>query len=293
MGRQLSPCGVIEQSITLKFRKTIWTPFVTAMKKYRLLSEGDRVAVCISGGKDSMLLAKLMQMLRRYSDFPFELEFIVMDPGYLPKNRQKIIDNAEKLEIPIKIFETDIFDSVKDVKDSPCYLCARMRRGNLYSFAKSLGCNKIALGHHFDDVIETLMMSILYGSQIQGMIPKLHSTNFEGMQLIRPMYMVHEDAIIAWRNYNNLEFLQCACRFTEQVEDEIAESKRLETKRLIAELKKTNPQVAENIFNSMNNVAVDTMCEYKLDGVRHSFLERFPDDRTARNSDTDKKDILS
>lgn len=293
MGRQLSPCGVIEQSITLKFRKTIWTPFVTAMKKYRLLSEGDRVAVCISGGKDSMLLAKLMQMLRRYSDFPFELEFIVMDPGYLPKNRQKIIDNAEKLEIPIKIFETDIFDSVKDVKDSPCYLCARMRRGNLYSFAKSLGCNKIALGHHFDDVIETLMMSILYGSQIQGMIPKLHSTNFEGMQLIRPMYMVHEDAIIAWRNYNNLEFLQCACRFTEQVEDEIAESKRLETKRLIAELKKTNPQVAENIFNSMNNVAVDTMCEYKLDGVRHSFLERFPDDRTARDSDTDKKDILS
>ena len=293
MGRQLSPCGVIEQSITLKFRKTIWTPFVTAMKKYRLLSEGDRVAVCISGGKDSMLLAKLMQMLRRYSDFPFELEFIVMDPGYLPKNRQKIIDNAEKLEIPIKIFETDIFDSVKDVKDSPCYLCARMRRGNLYSFAKSLGCNKIALGHHFDDVIETLMMSILYGSQIQGMIPKLHSTNFEGMQLIRPMYMVHEDAIIAWRNYNNLECLQCACRFTEQVEDEIAESKRLETKRLIAELKKTNPQVAENIFNSMNNVAVDTMCEYKLDGVRHSFLERFPDDRTARDSDTDKKDILS
>lgn len=293
MGRQLSPCGIIEQSITLKFRKTIWTPFVTAMKKYRLLSEGDRVAVCISGGKDSMLLAKLMQMLRRYSDFPFDLEFIVMDPGYLPKNRQKIIDNAEKLEIPIKIFETDIFDSVKDVKDSPCYLCARMRRGNLYSFAKSLGCNKIALGHHFDDVIETLMMSILYGSQIQGMIPKLHSTNFEGMQLIRPMYMVHEDAIIAWRNYNDLEFLQCACRFTEQVENEIAESKRLETKRLIAELKKTNPQVAENIFNSMNNVAVDTMCEYKLDGIRHSFLERFPDDRTAQDAGTDKKDILS
>ena len=293
MGRQLSPCGIIEQSITLKFRKTIWQPFVTAMKKYRLLSEGDKVAVCISGGKDSMLLAKLMQMLRRYSDFPFDLEFIVMDPGYLPQNRQKIIDNAEKLEIPIKIFETDIFDSVKDVKNSPCYLCARMRRGNLYSFAKSIGCNKIALGHHFDDVIETLMMSILYGSQIQGMIPKLHSTNFEGMQLIRPMYMVHEDAIIAWRNYNGLSFLQCACRFTEQVNDQVAESKRQETKRLIAELKKTNPQVAENIFNSLNNVAVDTMCEYKLDGVRHSFLEKFPDDRPAQDSSTDKKDILS
>ena len=293
MGRQLTPCGMIEQSITLKFRKTIWQPFVTAMKKYRLLSEGDKVAVCISGGKDSMLLAKLMQMLRRYSDFPFDLEFIVMDPGYLPKNRQKIIDNAEKLEIPIKIFETDIFDSVKDVKNSPCYLCARMRRGNLYSFARSLGCNKIALGHHFDDVIETLMMSILYGSQIQGMVPKLHSTNFEGMQLIRPMYMVHEDAIIAWRNYNELSFLQCACRFTEQVNDEVAESKRQETKRLIAELKKTNPQVAENIFNSMNNVCVDTMCEYKLDGLRHSFLEKFPDDRPPQPGSGSDKDILS
>jgi len=293
MVRQLSPCGIIEQSITLKFRKTIWQPFVTAMKKYRMLSEGDRVAVCISGGKDSMLLAKLMQMLRRYSDFPFELEFIVMDPGYLPQNRQKIIDNAEKLEIPIKIFETDIFDSVKDVKNSPCYLCARMRRGNLYSFAKSLGCNKIALGHHLDDVIETLMMSILYGAQIQGMVPKLHSTNFEGMQLIRPMYMVHESAIISWRDYNNLSFLQCACRFTEKANEEIAESKRLETKRLIAELKKTNPQVMENIFNSMNNVAVDTMREYKLNGVRHSFLEKFPDDRPADDTNTDPKDILS
>ena len=293
MGRQLTPCGMIEQSITLKFRKTIWQPFVTAIKKYRLLSEGDKVAVCISGGKDSMLLAKLMQMLRRYSDFPFDLEFIVMDPGYLPQNRQKIIDNAAKLEIPIKIFDTDIFDSVKDVKDSPCYLCARMRRGHLYSFAKSLGCNKIALGHHFDDVIETLMMSILYGAQIQGMIPKLHSTNFEGMQLIRPMYMVHESAIIAWRDYNNLSFLQCACRFTEQVENEVAESKRQETKRIIAELKKTNPQVMENIFNSMNNVSVDTMCEYKLNGVRHSFLEKFPDDRPASDGNADPKDILS
>ena len=268
------------------------------MKKYQLLSEGDRVAVCISGGKDSMLLAKLMQMLQRYSDFPFDLEYLVMDPGYLPENRQRIIDNAARLELPIKIFDTDIFNSVSDIKDSPCYLCARMRRGYLYSFAKSLGCNKIALGHHFDDVIETLLMSILYGSQIQGMIPKLHSTNFEGMQLIRPLYMVHEDAIIAWRDHNDFSFLQCACRFTEQVQDEIAESKRLETKRLIAELKKTNPQVDENIFNSMNNVCLDTLCEYKTGGQRHSFLERFPQNpKTDSDSSTPKsrknKDILS
>lgn len=275
MGRQLTPCGIIEQSITSKYRKTIWHPFVAALKRYELLSEGDRVAVCISGGKDSMLLAKLMQMLRRYSDFPFELEYIVMDPGYLPKNRRRIMDNAEKLELPIKIFDTTIFNSVSEVKNSPCYLCARMRRGHLYSYARSLGCNKIALGHHFDDVIETLMMSILYGSQIQGMLPKLHSTNFEGMELIRPLYMVHEDAIISWRDYNDLNFLQCACRFTERAASEVAESKRLETKLLIAELKKNNPQVAENIFNSMNNVCVDTMCEYKLNGERHSFLENF------------------
>ena len=249
-----------------------------AVDDYNMIEEGDRIAVGISGGKDSMLLAKLMQMLRRYSDFPFDLEFIVMDPGYLPQNRQKIIDNAEKLEIPIKIFNTDIFDSVKDVKDSPCYLCARMRRGNLYSFAKSLGCNKIALGHHFDDVIETLMMSILYGSQIQGMVPKLHSTNFEGMQLIRPMYMVHEDAIIAWRDHNNLSFLQCACRFTENVEMAEEFSARKRVKELIAQLKKENFNVENCIFQSIHNVQLDTMVGFKQAGTVHSFLERFEKD---------------
>ncbi|MBR2461254.1 MAG: tRNA 2-thiocytidine biosynthesis protein TtcA [Clostridia bacterium] len=289
MSRQLSPCGLIEQSITLKFRKTIWHPFVAAMKKYELLSEGDRVAVCISGGKDSMLLAKLMQMLQRYSDFPFELEYIVMDPGYLPENRQRIIYNAARLELPIKIFDTDIFDTVVDIESSPCYLCARMRRGHLYSFAKSLGCNKIALGHHFNDVIETLMMSILYGSQIQGMLPKLHSTNFEGMQLIRPLYMVHEDAIMAWRDHNGFSFLQCACRFTERAHQDIAESKRMEVKQLIADLKINNPQVDENIFNSMNNVCIDTLCEYKTDGVRHSFLERFSRPRRAADGEVESK----
>ncbi len=279
MARELTECGMIERSLTLKFRKRIWHPFIEAMKRYELVSEGDRVAVCISGGKDSMLLAKLMQMLQRYSDYPFELEYIVMDPGYLPENRKRITDNAALLELPIKIFDTDIFNSVSEVKDSPCYLCARMRRGHLYSFARSLGCNKIALGHHFNDVIETLMMSILYGSQVQGMLPKLHSTNFEGMELIRPLYTVHEDAIIAWRDHNSLQFLQCACRFTEMTAETPAESKRLEMKRLIAELKKVNPQVDENIFNSLGNVCVDTVCGYKLNGERHSFLEKF--DRTA------------
>lgn len=279
MARELTECGMIERSLTLKFRKQIWHPFIEAMKRYELVSEGDRVAVCISGGKDSMLLAKLMQMLQRYSDYPFELEYIVMDPGYLPENRKRITDNAALLELPIKIFDTDIFNSVSEVKDSPCYLCARMRRGYLYSFARSLGCNKIALGHHFNDVIETLMMSILYGSQVQGMLPKLHSTNFEGMELIRPLYTVHEDAIIAWRDHNSLQFLQCACRFTEMTAETPAESKRLEMKRLIAELKKVNPQVDENIFNSLGNVCVDTVCGYKLNGERHSFLEKF--DRTA------------
>ena len=266
---------MIEHSITKKFRKTVWQPFVKAVKVYELIQPGDKIAVCISGGKDSMLLAKLMQLLQRHSDFPFELEYIVMDPGYLPENRARITENAARLELPVKIFDTEIFNAVVDIKNSPCYLCARMRRGYLYSYAQSLGCNKIALGHHFNDVIETLLMSMLYGSQIQGMPPKLHSTNFEGMQLIRPLYMVHENAIIAWRDYNEFRFLQCACRFTERASTEVGASKRLEIKQLIAELKKTNPQVEENIFNSMSNVCLDTLCEYKQGGERHSFLERF------------------
>lgn len=234
--------------------------------------------MCISGGKDSMLLAKLMQMLNRHSDVPFELTFLVMDPGYSPANRKKIEDNAALLQIPITVFETEIFDITKSVDQSPCYLCARMRRGYLYSRAKALGCNKIALGHHFSDVIETTVMGMFYGSQLQGMMPKLHSTNFEGMELIRPLYCVHEEDIIAWKNYNGLQFLQCACRFTESISasgDGIGESKRQEIKLLIRALRETNPDIENNIFNSLHSVSLDTFPGYKTKGVRHNFLENY------------------
>ena len=210
MARELTRCQQIERSINKKYRKELWRPFTEAVKKYELIQEGDRIAVCISGGKDSMLLAKMMQMLQRISDYPFEVKYIAMDPGYNAANRQKILDNAEILNIPLTIFDTDIFNVANNTDRNPCYLCARMRRGHLYSKAKECGCNKIALGHHFSDVIETTLMGMLYGAQIQGMRPKLHSTNFEGMELIRPLYCVHEDSIIAWRNYNELEFLHCA-----------------------------------------------------------------------------------
>lgn len=275
MGKELSVTEKIEQSINKKYRKTIWNPYIEAVKRYKLIEEGDRIAVCISGGKDSLLLAVLMKMLCRYSDFPFSVEYICMDPGYLPETRMKILNNAALLGIDIKIFDTDIFDSVVNVKNSPCYLCARMRRGHLYEFAKSLGCNKIALGHHLDDVIETTVMAMFYGSQLQGMPPKLRSTNHVGMQLIRPLYMVEEDAICSWRDYNGLSFLQCACRFTEKVSENEALSKRHETKMLIKELKKTNPQIKMNILNSLHNVCLDTFCEYKTDGVRYTFNELF------------------
>ena len=275
MKKELSRTEQIEQSINKKYRKTIWNPFIESVKRYRLIEENDRIAVCISGGKDSLLLALLMKMLQRYSEFPFHLEYIVMDPGYLPENRQKIVDNAEALGIDIKIFNTDIFDSVENVKSNPCYLCARMRRGHLYEFAASLGCTKIALGHHLDDVIETTLMAMLYGAQLQGMLPKLHSTNHDGMQLIRPLYTVEEDAIISWRDYNGLSFLQCACRFTEKAEEDERLSKRHETKAIIKSLKKDNPLVKMNIFNALHNVCLDTFCEYKQDGVRHDFNEIF------------------
>jgi len=268
----------VEQSIMKKFRKALWTPFVHAIKQYELLSENDRICVCISGGKDSMLLAKLMQLLQRFSDFPFDLIYLVMDPGYNKENREKIEKNAELLDIPITVFETQIFDITYQVEKSPCYLCARMRRGNLYAKAEELGCNKIALGHHFNDVIETTLMGMLYGAQIQGMLPKLHGRNFEKMQLIRPLYRVHEDAIIAWRDYNHLSFLQCACRFTENIELTMhgdSNSKRMETKNIIKNMKKINPYVETNIFNSLHNVNVDTFLEYKTDGERHSFLENY------------------
>lgn len=267
----------VERSINKKFHKTIWSRFTAGINEYNMIEPGDKIAVCISGGKDSMLMAKLFQELKRHNKFPFEVVYLVMDPGYNEVNRQKIEDNARMLNIPITVFESDIFESVVHIEKSPCYLCARMRRGHLYNKAKELGCNKIALGHHYDDVIETILMGMLYGGQVQTMMPKLHSTNFEGMELIRPMYLVREDDIKHWRDYNSLEFLQCACKFTEacaQMHDNPGDvSKRLEVKNLIAQLKKTNPQVESNIFKSVSNVNLSTVIAYKKDGIKHSFLD--------------------
>ena len=268
-----------EESIQKKFHKQLFSPFAKACKTYRLIEEGDRIAVCISGGKDSMLMAKLFQEIKRHRQVEFDLTFLVMDPGYNKENRALIESNAEALGIPITIFESTIFDTVDTIEKSPCYLCARMRRGYLYSKAKELGCNKIALGHHYDDVIETILMGMIHGAQIQTMMPKLHSTNFEGMELIRPLYLVRESDICAWRDYNELHFLQCACHFTDTCttchEDGTTSSKRLETKKLIAELKKTNPFIESNIFRSVENVNLDTVIEYKKDGVRHNFLDEY------------------
>lgn len=275
MSRELEEYERVERSIVKKYRKGIWNPFILAVKKYELIKQGDKIAVCISGGKDSMLLAKLIQQLHSYSDFPFDVEYIVMDPGYNKINRAKIESNAELLHIPIKVFETNIFRVADKTEKSPCYLCARMRRGHLYKMAQQLGCNKIALGHHFNDVIETTLIGMFYGSQLQSMPPKLHSTNFEGMELIRPMYCIHEDAILAWKRYNNLEFIQCACRFTENAENGSGSSKRQEIKELIKSLKRTNPNIEKSIFNSIHSVCLDTMVGYKSDGVEHSFLEKY------------------
>lgn len=268
----------VEQSIRKKFHKKIWSKFTKAINQYQLVKEGDSIAVCISGGKDSMLMAKLFQELKRHSKFSFDVKFLVMDPGYNAVNRKVIEDNAKKLNIPIQIFESDIFESVYHVEKSPCYLCARMRRGHLYSYAKELGCNKIALGHHYDDVIETILMGMLYGAQIQTMMPKLHSTNFEGMELIRPLYLIREEDIKAWRDYNGLHFIQCACKFTDTCttcNNEENQSKRVEIKELIKELKKTNPFVEGNIFKSVENVNLDTVVAYKSEGVRHTFLDNY------------------
>ena len=267
-----------EQSLRKKFKKKIWCKFTKAINQYELVKEGDRIAVCISGGKDSMLMAKLFQELKLHNKFEFDVKFLVMDPGYSPANRKVIEENARKLNIPIHIFESDIFESVFNVEKSPCYLCARMRRGHLYHFAQELGCNKIALGHHYDDVIETILMGMLYGSQIQTMMPKLHSTNFEGMELIRPLYLVREDDIKAWRDYNNLRFIQCACKFTDTCttcNNEENKSKRVEIKELIKTLKQTNPYVEGNIFKSIENVNLDTVVAYKKDGVKHHFLDTY------------------
>ncbi len=267
----------IEESIRKKFRKTIWCRFTKAIREYELVKEGDKVAVCISGGKDSMLMAKLFQELKRHNKFPFEVVFLVMDPGYSPENRQIIENNAQKLNIPVTIFESDIFESVFNIEKSPCFLCARMRRGYLYHKAQELGCNKIALGHHYDDVIETILMGMLYGAQVQTMMPKLHSTNFEGMELIRPLYLVREDDIKKWRDYNDLHFIQCACKFTDTCTTCGGEnaSKRVEVKNLIRQLKETNPFVESNIFKSVENVNLSTIVAYKKDGVKHHFLDDY------------------
>ena len=271
----------VEQSLRKRFKKTIWSKFAKAVNTYELIKPGDHIAVCISGGKDSMLMAKCFQEIKRHNKFEFEVEYLVMDPGYSPENRKVIENNAKKLNVPIKIFESDIFESVYHVDKSPCYLCARMRRGHLYNYAKELGCNKIALGHHYDDVIETILMGMLYGAQVQTMMPKLHSTNFEGMELIRPLYLVREDEIKAWRDYNHLHFIQCACKFTDTCttcNNEENASKRLEIKELIKTLKETNPYAEGNIFKSVENVNLNTVVAYKKDGVKHSFLEHYDKD---------------
>jgi len=278
MPRTLTACQKIERSIITKYRKELWTPFMTAVKRYELIAPGDKIAVCISGGKDSMLMAKLMQQLHRHSAVPFEVVYLVMDPGYNAINRRKIESNAQLLELPITIFETNIFEVANSAESNPCYLCARMRRGHLYAKARELGCNKIALGHHFSDVIETTVMGMFYGAQLQAMMPKLHSKNFPGMELIRPMYCIHEDDILAWKRYNDLEFIQCACRFTENCtmcDNGGGGSKRQEVKQLIHRLKRDNPDIEKSIFSAIHAVSLDTFPGYKTRGEEHSFLETY------------------
>ena len=278
MPKVLEKYQEIERSIITTYRKTLWSPFVLAVKKYRLIEAGDKIAVCISGGKDSMLLAKLMQELHRHSEVPFEMVFLMMDPGYNEENRQRIEENAKLLHIPLTKFESDVFEAAENANaESPCYLCARMRRGHLYAKAKELGCNKIALGHHKSDVIETTLMGMLYGGQIQGMLPRIKSTNFDGMELIRPMYCILENDILRWKEYNGLDFIACACKFTQKLTggDDDTFSARKRVKALIAQLKKENENVENNIFQSIHNVQLDTLAEYKIGGVKHSFLEKF------------------
>lgn len=269
----------VERSIIKKYRKEIWKRFIAGINEYQMIKPGDKIAVCISGGKDSMLLAKCIQHLQKHSDFPFEAKYMVLDPGYSPENRERIINNAKILNVPIEIFDAKIFDYVVDVEDSPCYLCARMRRGHLYKNAQKLGCNKIALGHHFDDVIETILLSMIYGAEIKTMMPKLHSTNFESMELIRPLYMVREADISAWVRYNNLEFLQCACKFTEASSKEQSDkellSKRKEMKELISSFRKINSNIEMNIFKSVHNVNLETVIGYHKGDMKYNFLDDY------------------
>ena len=278
MSRELTPQEIAERSLIKTYRKSLWNPFVAAVKRYELVSPGDHIAVCISGGKDSMVLAKLMQELQRHTEQPFSLTFLGMDPGYNMENRALMESNAALLGIPVEVFESDIFDVTTKVEKNPCYLCARMRRGWLYAKAQELGCNKIALGHHVSDVLETTLLGLFYGAQLQAMMPKLHSKNFPGMELIRPLYCVHEDAIIAWKNYNHLRFLQCACRFTEERDasgDGIGQSKRQEMKVLLRQLKETNPNIEKSIFRAIHGVQLDTFPGFKYRGRPHSFLENY------------------
>ncbi len=274
MSRELTPQETAERSLIKTYRKSLWNPFIAAVKRYELVSPGDHIAVCVSGGKDSFVLAKLMQELQKHTDRPFALTFLAMDPGYNPANRRVLEESAGRLGIPLTLFESDIFDVTVQVDKNPCYLCARMRRGCLYARARDLGCNKIALGHHFSDVIETTLLGLFYGAQLQAMPPKLHSKNFPGMELIRPLYCVHEDAIVRWRDYNELHFLQCACRFTEARDasgDGIGESKRQEIKLLLRELKKTNPNIEKSIFRAIHGVQLDTFPGFKYRGAAHAF----------------------
>jgi tRNA(Ile)-lysidine synthase TilS/MesJ len=268
----------IERSIITKFRKPLWKKFINGINDYQLIQEGDKIAVCISGGKDSMLMAKLMQEVQRHGKIPFELEFLVMDPGYNEINKQTIINNAKLLNIPITMFETQIYDIVAGIDESPCYLCARMRRGYLYNKAQELGCNKIALGHHFDDVIETILMGMLYAGQIQTMMPKLHSTNHPGMQLIRPMYLVKEADILAWKQYHGLQFIQCACRLTENCtlcDNGGGGSKRQEMKALIKKFRQTNPSIVMNIFRSVHDINLKTVIGYHENEKTYNFLDDY------------------
>ena len=276
MARELEKYQLVERSLIKKYRKELWNPFIAAVKRYELIREGDRIAVCISGGKDSVLLALLMRHLQAFSEVPFELQYLCMDPGYSPENRRRIEENCALLHIPVHFYETDIFSASEEAAgESPCYICARMRRGHLYAEARRMGCNKIALGHHLNDAIETAIMSMTYGAQLQGMLPRLKSTNFEGMELIRPLYCILEDDILAWQRYNDLHFLRCACKFSESAEYDEGASKRKETKELIRNLKKINPNVEINLFGALHKVNLDTFPGYKTGGKMHSFLEQF------------------
>ena len=278
MSRTFTPVQQVEQSIVKRYHEELWSPFCKAIRRYRLILPGDKIAVCISGGKDSMLMAKMIQMLHRHTEIPFDVEYLIMDPGYNEINRKKVESNARFLEIPYTIFESDIFEVANAQDKNPCFLCARMRRGCLYKKAQEMGCNKIALGHHFDDVIGTTVMGMFYGGQLQAMPPKLRAKNFPEMELIRPLYMVHEEDIIAWKNANELSFIQCACRFTENCtmcDNGQGGSKRQEIKQLLKKLKKENPTIEDNIFASIHTLQLDTMVGWKYRGQEHSFLELF------------------